>query len=170
MLNELSNKIVAVIRFANACIFLSMLMLMFIQVITRYVINYSINWSGEVIIFLFIISTFMGTSVAVHQKSNVEINVWPVIIGRSSLKTHFAIDAVVQMIANILCIVFIAVFSWFLYIYAKQAHMFGYTSPALDLPLSIIITGMMVASIFMVLLLAIQIINGISAYIKRPPL
>lgn len=53
----------------------AMVLILFLQVISRYVFNSAFSWSEELAIILFIISTYFGASAAIRTKQHLRLEV-----------------------------------------------------------------------------------------------
>lgn len=60
--------------------FLIMLVLMIAQVIWRYLLEMPLTWSEEITRYLFIITTYLGASIATSENKHIEINVMDLMI------------------------------------------------------------------------------------------
>lgn len=82
---------------ASLLIFTSLLV--FVQVVLRYLFNYSLHWSGETAIYLIIWFIFIGSSIAVRKNAHVSVDAVVAYLP-PLFKKIFAI------IATLLCILF----------------------------------------------------------------
>ncbi|CAM3984557.1 TRAP transporter small permease [Lederbergia lenta] len=99
--NKLLNYIEEYIA-VTTLIFTSLLV--FAQVVLRYLFNYSLHWSEEVARYLIIWFIFIGSSIAVREKAHATVDAL-VIILPNLMKKFFAILA--NVIAMVFCIVII---------------------------------------------------------------
>lgn len=79
-------------------------LLVFAQVILRYLFNYSLHWSEEVARYLIVWFIFIGSSIAVREKAHATVDAVLIILP-NTMKKIFAILA--NMIAMIFCVVII---------------------------------------------------------------
>lgn len=98
--NEKANQIV---KFVIITVFSSMTILIFLQVIFRYVVKQSLSWSEELARYLFIWLTFIGASIAAREKSHINVSVMIDIFKSQKIRSVFYI------FANMLNMVFLIV-------------------------------------------------------------
>lgn len=79
--------------------------LIFAQVIARYVFNHSISWSEELARYMFVWLIWLGTSMAAKNNSHITVDVIP---GKLHGRARFVLDIIVNLIWLALC-VFLAV-------------------------------------------------------------
>ena len=56
-------------------LFLLMIIITFIQVIFRYVLNSALPWAGEITIFFFIWVIFLGASITLHKGLHIGVDI-----------------------------------------------------------------------------------------------
>lgn len=104
--------------------------LIFIQVIFRYLFNNSLNWTEELAKYLFVWMTFIGSASAFKDR------------------IHIGVDFFVELLplkyrhyANVMDIVLITLFSGILTVvgYMWTVDVWGTLSPALELPISLVL-------------------------------
>lgn len=121
-------------------IFVVMLAIMMAQVFWRYFLELPLTWSEEIARYLFIIVTYLGASLAVYEKSHIEINITDSIINyfnrenRSVVKINLAID----IIRNFFIFLIATFFSYFCFIYAFEDYKFEQVSTSVGLPLYVV--------------------------------
>lgn len=94
--NEIVKKLLVII-------FSSMTILIFLQVLFRYVFKSSLSWSEEMARYLFIWLTFLGASIATREQTHINVSVLKNSINNESLRNAFII------FADLLCLIFLGV-------------------------------------------------------------
>lgn len=84
----------------------AMLIIASAQVFFRYVINYSISWSQDLLTYMLIWSVFIGISLAVKKRKHIKVELAYVIL---SEKKQFYL----KVLSNIIFIVFCAIICYF---------------------------------------------------------
>ncbi|SCM81692.1 TRAP transporter small permease [Sporomusa sp. GT1] len=75
MFSVLEKKLYKFLLGMSFLLMLSMVSVIFLQVISRYVFSNSLTWSEEVGRYLFVWITFLGTALAVRNRSHVALDV-----------------------------------------------------------------------------------------------
>ncbi|MDQ0339364.1 C4-dicarboxylate transporter DctQ subunit [Caldalkalibacillus uzonensis] len=104
--------------------------LVFVQVVLRYIFNYSLYWSEEVVRYLIIWFIFIGSSMAVREKAHAAVDVVVMYL-------PIALRTVFVAIANTLAIIFCVIL-----IYSGMKNVFnvmefGTVTPSLGIPMYI---------------------------------
>ncbi|SHI53229.1 TRAP-type C4-dicarboxylate transport system, small permease component [Dethiosulfatibacter aminovorans DSM 17477] len=84
----------------------AMLIIASAQVFFRYVINYSISWSQDLLTYMLIWSVFIGISLAVKKRKHIKVELAFVILPK---KAQFFL----KVFSNLVFMVFCGVFSYF---------------------------------------------------------
>lgn len=98
--NEKANELA---KFIVAFAFGSMTLLIFLQVIFRYVVKESLSWSEELATYLFIWLTFLGASIATREKTHINVSEIIDNIRSDKIRRYF------MLFANLLSMFFLAV-------------------------------------------------------------
>lgn len=61
-------------QYISAIIFIAIMLLLFIQVLSRYVLGHSFTWTEELSILMFVWMTYLGVSSAVTYRKNLRID------------------------------------------------------------------------------------------------
>jgi TRAP-type C4-dicarboxylate transport system permease small subunit len=119
------NKIVSIVL---SLVLAVMSLLIFTQVLTRYVVNVSLTWSEEAARYLMVYSVFLGAALAIRYQKHVAIEILSESINEKKRK-------ILKMIILIICIVF------FFMLLVKGIdilhHVGNQKSPALRIPMTI---------------------------------
>ncbi len=84
----------------------AMLLIATAQVFFRYVINYSLSWSQDLLTYMFIWSVFIGVSLAVKKRRHIRVELIHIIIPKAWHK-------IVNVFANLAFILFCAVVGYY---------------------------------------------------------
>jgi C4-dicarboxylate transporter DctQ subunit len=117
-----------------------MTLLIFIQVICRYVFNMPLAWSEELARFLFIWMTFVAGVVAARRGQHIGVEL---IVGMLPNAGRKAIG----IFAHVVSTVFFGIISY--YCISLWAKLNAQVSPALMIPMSYVYLGIIIGSIFM---------------------
>lgn len=83
---EFLQKLMKIELFTGGIIIIIMVSLMCMEIVMRYFVNRPIVWVQEFVIFLFILITALGASVAVKTKSHIEIDTVILLFPKKSVK------------------------------------------------------------------------------------
>ncbi|MDR2945130.1 MAG: TRAP transporter small permease, partial [Candidatus Adiutrix sp.] len=119
--NTKMNKILCGLMFAT---FTLMVILTFLQVVFRYAIEMPLAWSEEGARYLFMWATYLGASVAFYENKHINVTLFTDFLNPRS-------KAAVLLLADILCLAFLAVFVYQGAIVAKRVLMLGQFSPSM---------------------------------------
>lgn len=111
-----------------------MTLLIFAQVIFRYVIKAPLSWSEELARYLFIWMVYLAASLATRRGVLMKVDIIEV-----PLKHHPAALFALSMVSNLLSIIFCVVVTCHSAVLAYEiAFVYHRTSPALDLPMGLV--------------------------------
>lgn len=79
-------------------------LLVFVQVMLRYVLNYSLFWSEEISRMMIVWFIFIGSSIAVRQKAHVNMDALPNIVPKS---VKYFLEIISLLICSAFCCVII---------------------------------------------------------------
>lgn len=125
--------------------------IVFIQVILRYVFNYSLHWSEEVARYLIIWFIFVGSSIAVREKAHAAVDALVIYLPKRYKK-------VFSLLANVVAIIFCVILVVSGYATVENVINFANVTPSLGMPmfipyLAIPIGGMLMMIRFLQLLI-----------------
>jgi len=155
ILKKINKLTCRISEFVVSISFGTMVIIIFMQVIFRYLLKQSLSWSEELATFIFIWLTFIGASVA--SKERAHINVTMLVDNVKSIKAKKAI----LILANVLSIAFLSVVTFYGFKMASQLLALGKNSAAMPfLKIGLIYFAIPLGGLFMILHL-IEIIIGI---------
>ena len=82
--------------------FIAMTLICFIQVITRYILHFSLPWSEEVLRALFVWSSCLGISIAFRTKSHMGVDA---VVNLFPRKAKFALSIISYLIVIAFCVI-----------------------------------------------------------------
>lgn len=156
--NTAANKILCVVM---VICFICMVILVFSQVICRYVLNDALSWSEELASYFFHWATFLGASVAFYEKTHISV---------SYFVTHvpsLRVRAFLLCVADLCCL-------WFLGMYidkgfevCRLVFSFGETATSMPwLSMGYIQLAIPLASVFMALNVLAFFIDHVRALVS----
>lgn len=129
-----------IIERATSIILISLVVLLFSQVIARYVFNFSIYWSEEVARFLFIYFILMGACIVNNKKEHIEITYFYSLLSRRNKN-------IIRTINEILILFFLTVL--FFTSLKMVSRSFNTLSQALEIPYAYIYLACTISAIIM---------------------
>lgn len=89
-----------------ASIYVVMLFVATVQIIFRYVINKSLSWSQDTLIYLLIWSVFIGISLAIKKRKHIKVELAYSVLSEKA-------QLYLMVFSNIIFIIFCAIISYF---------------------------------------------------------
>lgn len=125
-------------------LFLTMLILMFIQVMCRYVFKLPLGWSEEALRFIFVAATYLGAAIATKERAHIEINIVEVIIDNKvkTLAQKMRIGLIVNVVRDILTTGVMGYISYLVFNYTLDIYSYHTVSTAILLPMWIVVAFM----------------------------
>jgi C4-dicarboxylate transporter, DctQ subunit len=119
-LNRLEEGVIAFLLTA-------MTLITFMQVVARYVFNYSFTWALELVTFLFAGMIFLGISYGVRAGSHIGVDALVKILPR-------AVARAVAIAATVLCMIYAAIVFYGGWIYVAKMHEIGILAQDIPIP------------------------------------
>lgn len=88
-------------QYVSAILFIVIMFLLFLQVVTRYVLNHSFTWTEELSILLFVWMTYLGVSSAITYRKNLRIDALLDVVPFKVKKAMLIISDIIFIIFNI---------------------------------------------------------------------
>ena len=88
-------------QYISAILFIIIMVLLFMQVVSRYVFRHSFTWTEELSILLFVWMTYMGVSSAVTYRKNLRIDALLDVVPFKVKKAMLIISDIIFIIFNI---------------------------------------------------------------------
>lgn len=138
-------------------------LLIFVQVIMRYVFNHSLSWSEELARFVFIWQTWLGTSLSYRKKAHIYITLL-------TDKLHGWATTLFDLLANCLLLWFCVFLtkSGFELIQSMQSR--HVISPAMQIPMTIVYFSLPISQLALSLRIIGAIITDIKSLITGKPI
>lgn len=92
-------------QYVSAVLFIVIMVLLFLQVVTRYVFKHSFTWTEELSVLLFVWMTYMGVSSAVTYRKNLRIDALLDVVPFRVKKLLLIISDVIFILFNLYLIV-----------------------------------------------------------------
>lgn len=159
--NTYVNRILCVIM---AICFFCMVILVFTQVICRYVFNDALSWSEELASYFFHWATFLGASVAFYEKTHISVGYF--VNHVPSLRAR----ALLLCVADLCCLWFLSMYIVKGFEVCRLVFSFGETATSMSwLPMGYIQLAIPLASVFMALNVLAYFIGHARALVSGNP-
>lgn len=140
---------------------LSMIIIMFVNVVTRYLFHFSFSWGDEIVRYLNLLAAFTAISACFNSNSHISIDVFvEKVLPRKSIK-YF------RLIAYILTLLFCLMIFYFGSILVGNQFKMGQKSTALGIPMYILYAIIPISMLFSSIQVLIKIFHE-KAYLKTP--
>ncbi len=123
--------------------------LVFVQVVMRYLFHNSLYWSEELARYVFLWFSWIGTSFAVKEKAHLKVTMLADRLGGMPKK-------ILELVSLLIWIVFSIFLTWQGTKLVIFIATMGQTSSALYIPMSIVYTSVPLGSLFMTLRLLLE--------------
>lgn len=158
------NKAISILnKLFNAVITLTLsilVLLVFLNVVLRYVFNSGITWSVELSGFLFVWLIFMGAVIALKEHGHLGVDLF---VGKLPLKAQKGMFVLTN-------IVMIAVLVLFIHGLTKMMELnSSIAGPATGIPVNVMYLAGFVAAVLMILIMINQIIKFVFFNQEAPP-
>lgn len=142
---------------------LSMLLIVFANFVSRYVLGSPITWGEEASRYLMIWATFIAASLGVKKGAHITLDILIVYLPERANRILRATSYIVSMIY---CVILIVIGIPFINSLVEK----GQLSPALHIPMSIIYLAVLIGTIFMFIRYVLLFISDIikSEQIEKP--
>lgn len=131
--------------------------IVFMQVVLRYVFNYSLHWSEEVARYLIIWFIFVGSSIAVREKAHAAVDALVIYLPRQLKK-------VFSLLANLVAIIFCVILIVSGYETVENVINFGNVTPSLGMPMYIPYLAIPVGGLLMMIRFLQLMIEDIKSF------
>ena len=138
-------------------------LVMILQVVTRYVFNYSMSWSDELVRYFLVWSCFLSVSFCVKKRISIKIDS---LLHAMPERAKPWLRAVRHLIILIFCILMIP----FAVTYIRQAVASGATSAAMQIPMYYIQSAPLVGFLLLAVRSLQALIREVRAGIRGPVL
>lgn len=159
------DKIMSTLEDALGVLFMaSMVLLIFMQVVLRFVFNNALNWSEEMARYLMIWCSGFGISAGIRAGAHIGIqaivDALPETLGKA-----------IRFLCNVLILVIFLFLSWQSVLFAQSALASGQLTPSLQIPIFYVYAALPVSFIFCVIrqvqILLMQYVPGMNPDEKK---
>lgn len=119
----------------------------FVNVILRN-FGESTSWAEELVRYLFIFITFIGSSVCVRKGAHLGVDVLPDLLPAR-------LNTFIQIVVNVAAILFLCIFTWLSFQVVQFSYSVGQLTPALRLPI-VVVYAVILIGMFLMLIRYIQ--------------
>lgn len=138
----------------------AMSLVVFIQVVCRFVLKASLPWSEEVSRYLLVWTTFMGGAYGVQQGAHIGVEAFMLLFPKKFRKV---ISILTMVCGLVLCAI---IFKYGMDIVSSQLAK-GQLTPAVRIPIGYMYLAIPVGMVFFIIRYAINIINAIKNWSNR---
>ncbi len=147
----MENKIVRVLEYFIGALLIGMVVLLFAQVLTRYVLQGSLLWASEMATWLFVWMVYIGSVVLYMKKKHVVVDIVSYFLPRK-------VNAILEMISSIIIFIFMLIlFKESIPIvisYSKQ------TATAIEISKKYLFSSLSVATFLMIFAAVFRFVNA----------
>lgn len=137
-----------------------MVLIVFVQVIFRYVFNNSLSWSEELVRYIFMWQVWLGASLGMRINEHIRVDMF---VKKLPLVGQKVIDVIVTV--GILCFYFFLI--WYGFVYLKDVIAKNMLSTALRLPLAFVYVSLPFGSVVIVLRYFAVLIGQVKAVFNK---
>jgi len=151
-------------------LFIVMVILMMAQVFWRYYLELPLSWSEEIARYIFIVVTYIGASIAVHEKLHIEINLTDYFTNKyvKNNKKLMLINTSINIAKNIVIFSVSLFFSYYSFNYAIEDYSFEQVSTSVGLPLFIVSGSIFINLVIMAFFAFSQVFINFIEFNKLP--
>lgn len=131
--------------------------IIFVQVITRYVFNASLSWSEEFSRYLFVWQTWLGSSLALRENKHIRLEVLDKKFGPKGFYVMMIMAGIIWLAFDIFLIVNGAEL-------VSQQIARGTRSSGIGIPLAVVYASLPVSSVIIAFRLLVEIVSNIKLF------
>jgi C4-dicarboxylate transporter, DctQ subunit len=132
--------------------------LLFVNVVLRYVFLAPINWAEELTLYLMVWIVFIGGSIAVRTRGHIAIDLLPLLLSPANRKR-------LMLLVALAALAFFAVFFWYSLQHTLRVHSISQLTPVMQAPMWLTYLAMPVGSFLM----GLRTMQMIARTISAPP-
>lgn len=141
-----------------------MLILAFINIISRVVSGFSFAFTEEIVVYLFVCSTFLGISSGVYRELHLSVTILPDFLESKGIWPAKLVFEIIHIIAVLLLFGVLGYYSFELCL--KQIR-YAYGTPILQIPTWIFTSSMVIGSAAFIVRSLIKFVQNMRDTIKR---
>ncbi len=159
------NKILKNIEtFLLAICTITLVAVIFIGVICRYLLFISTAWAEELSRYLFVWLTYIGSAYALSEGGHIEIDIFKqFIISRKNIKDKDHVLKVFEIMSLICTMSFLLIFSYIFWGYMMRIWGTNQTSPTMHIPMGLVYLPVFVGSLISIYHVLYLIFNSLLA-------
>ena len=147
---EINNKAVTILKYVNDIILkietfllslftLTLVVVIFIEVICRYLLFISTAWAEELARYLFVWLTYIGSAYALSEGGHIEIDVFKqLLVNVKSIKNKERVIQFLEIISLISTMIFLLMFCYLFWDYMLKIWVTNQTSPTMHIPMGLV--------------------------------
>jgi len=136
------HKVNRILKYIVSLVFIILSILVILQVITRFIVDYPLSWTEEISKYLMIYIVFLGSALAMRNHQHIAIDFLPEVLGG---KNKHRLTVIVLWI----CILFFGALTYYGSI--LTVIVVGQASPTLQFSMSLAYAAVPIGSILMLL-------------------
>ncbi|HWO97549.1 MAG TPA: TRAP transporter small permease [Bacillus sp. (in: firmicutes)] len=136
-------------------------LIVFVQVVLRYVFNYSLSWSEEAARYLIVWFVFIGSSIAVREKAHATMDALVTYLPEKGKR-------IFSLLANVIAVIFCVVLIWSGSAIVSNVMAFGSVTPAIGMPMFIPYLALPVGAGLMLIRFLQLVVHDIKTF-NSPP-
>lgn len=131
-----------------------MVLVVFIQVIFRYIVNDSLSWSEELVRYMFMWQVWLGASLGMRINEHIRVDMFVKKLPRLG-------QCIMDIAVTIMILCFYAFLIWYGFLYLKDVIGKNMTSTALRLPLAVVYVSLPFGSVVITLRYIAELVRQI---------
>lgn len=121
-----------VTKLLSSILIMAMAVIMVMNVILRYLFNFSFNWGDEIIRYMCVYMSFLGIAAGWQYGTHIGVSIFVEKVFPEGSRKYF------RLLSDIVTILFLCATVWFGFMLVERIISSGQTSPALQLPMYLI--------------------------------
>lgn len=152
VIKKIDEKVASIEGGILVFLFIFMLGLMLLQVFCRYFLKMPLGWSEEASRYLYIMTTFIGGAIAIHEREHIEINFIKSFVNKFEEKEKKkTVIKVLNTFQGLVICCFLSILVWQFFLLVRDQIGYHMVSTAMQIPVSIVTGTMLVCLILMVI-------------------
>ena len=148
-------------KFCSSMLIMALAVIMFMNVVLRYVGGFSFNWGDEILRYLCIYMAFLGTAAGWRYGTHIGVTLFVEKVLPEKLRKYF------RMVADAVALLFMVIITYFGFILMFKIMDSGQVSAALQLPMYFIYGIVPVCGVLSIMQMLIQTFRHKSYLIPR---
>jgi len=148
-------------KFCSSMLIMAMAVVMFMNVVLRYVGGFSFNWGDEILRYICIYMAFLGTAAGWRYGTHIGVTLFVEKLLPDKIRKYF------RLMADIVAILFMTIITYFGFLLMLKIMDSGQVSAALQLPMYFIYGIVPVCGVLSILQMLLQIFKHKSYLIPR---